>query len=691
MALGSLFFQGTVAYRIDDMPSNPFHDLYLSEAISEEALVEIFSPIIVELAGAVFEPGNVIIKGLQGTGKTMLLNLLRPESRIAYRKARVKFPVPKEQAKFIGAGVNLRKCGALEFAQHLQVNSDERQIQELELLFADFINYWIVSDVLATILKFADAADDSLCDELGLSLDPGKLKIFAETFSLDHCWFGAHSKASSIHEFQVSLANRIGWYRRFLNLNIDELPSEILGSKTVIGDPILKMAETLRNSGVIDESTKVFVRIDQYEQLTTLNVAGTKYGEACQQLIHKAIGARDGRVSYRIGTRSHGWPSRPTIYRTTDTLELKRDFSFLDMDELFRRRENARTWKFPDFARDIFARRLRAAAFHSHDTLKKSSLSDALGDSPKPQERAIKYVSTSSGIDIIQREMLKIEDLPSNWKQYIERLSTKDALASWLACAWVRQKSAGPRKKNSGLADPPAGDDKPWKPYWYKERVPHALMQLASENRQALAWSGEDEILNLSGGQILVFLFLLQHVWDAWLRDSRGMTDALVFPISPDVQSQGVIEASQEWKTKQIEGPNARQRRVFVDAVGRHLYRRLITDKTMSYPGANGFSLRVDDLEKDAQLSAFLCQAVGYGDLYEAPHTSKNPGEKRTKYYLAPILSPVFRIPSVHTKEPEYINIGQANKWLSGGDAKASEVTTAASPLQSSLFGDDAE
>ena len=38
------------------MSSNPFHDLYLSEAISEEALVEIFSPIIVDLAGAVFEP-----------------------------------------------------------------------------------------------------------------------------------------------------------------------------------------------------------------------------------------------------------------------------------------------------------------------------------------------------------------------------------------------------------------------------------------------------------------------------------------------------------------------------------------------------------------------------------------------------------------------------------------------------------
>ena len=602
------------------MPLNPFHDLYLSEAISEDALVEIFSPNIVNLAGAVFEPGNVIVRGLQGTGKTMLLNLLRPESRIAYKKAGVKFPVPKERAKFIGAGVNLRKCGALEFAQHLQKDSDERQVQELELLFGDFINYWVVSDIIATLLKFMDASDEALFSDVGLSLDANKIRAFAESFSVDHCWFGFLPRATNLRELQSSLVERIGWYRRFLNLNITSLPDKILSTKTVIGDPILKVAEALRNSGVIDESTKVFVRIDQYEQLTTLNVAGSRYGEACQQLIHKAIGARDGRVSYRTGTRSHGWPSRPTIYRTTDTLELKRDFSFLDMDEIFRRRENSRTWQFPAFARDIFARRLRAAEFQSNKALKGNSLVDALGQTPKPQERAAKYTSKSSAIDIVSREVDKLSNIDMKWKNYSKSLSHEDVLSAWLSCAWLRQKSDAAKKRNGhAIGSPPLGNEKPWKPYWYKERVPHALMQIASANHQALAWNGEDEILSLSGGQILVFLFLMQHIWDAWLRDNRGTDGSILkFPIPFDIQSQGVMEASQEWKRKQIEGPNARQRRIFVDAVGRHLYKKLIADKTMSYPGANGFSLRVDDLEKDDRLREFLRQAVGYGDLYEA-------------------------------------------------------------------------
>lgn len=672
------------------MQPNPFHDLYLSEAISEDALVHIFSPLIVDLATSVFEPGNVIIRGLQGTGKTMLLNLLRPESRIAYRKAKENFPIQRDRAKFISAGVNLRKCGALEFAQHLPDASDSRRLAELELLFADFLNYWIVSDLLATLVKFQDTNDAQLLNEIGLSVDDARLDAFAATFSNDDCWFGALSGTSQFAHLQATLAKRVSEYRKFLNMNSDSLPETITRTKTVIGDPVLKAVEALRSASVIMDTTKVFIRIDQYEQLTTLNVAGTRYGDACQQLIHKAVGARDGRVSYRIGTRSYGWPSRPVIYRTEDTLELKRDFSLLNMDELFRRRENVRTWAFPAFARDIFARRLRAAAFESSTLRGRASMADALGNSPRPQERAEKYASQASAVDIVRRELEGLQSIPADWQAYIAKLSQDDVLAAWLACAWVRQKTTK-RAGRAALGEAPVGIEKPWKPYWYKERTAHALMQIASANRQALAWSGEEDIMSLSGGQILVFLFLLQHIWEAWLRDNRGADDErLPFPISADVQSQGVFEASVEWKSKQIEGPNARQRRIFVDSAGKHLYRGLIADKTMTYPGANGFSLRVDDLEKDRELDQFLRQAVAYGDLYEFPHTSKNPGEVRKKYYLAPILSPIFRIPSVHTKEPEYAAILQVRKWLEAPprQQEADALLTAA-PFQGNLFDVD--
>lgn len=672
------------------MQTNPFHDLYLSEAISEDALVQIFSPIIVDLTGTVFEPGNVIVRGLQGTGKTMLLNLLRPESRLAYLKANIPFPVSDEAGKYIGAGVNLRKCGALEFAQHILPDTDERTVQELELLFADFLNYWITLDLIATLMKLARAANTDLASKLGISLKADRLSAFAQSFSEDDCWFGAHPKATDLNGLQKSITTRINTYRRFLNLNLDALPEQVLKTKTVIGDPVIKAAEKLRFTGVIEDSTKVFIRIDQYEQLKTLNVSGSRFGDGCRDLIHKALAARDGRISYRIGTRSNGWPQRPKIYRTNDALELKRDFSVVDMDEIFRRRENVRTWRFPAFAEDIFARRLKAANIPFREGSQKVSLQNSLQKSENPKHRAARYVRKTSGTDIIEREIRSISEVGSEWQDYVRRLAGESILDGWLACAWLRQRLAASKKSGERFALDLPKDEKPiWKKYWYKERVAHALMQIASANRQALIWSGEEEVLNLSGGQILVFLFVMQHIWDAALREGRrSHTGVIDFPIEFAVQGQGILEASYEWRNKQIEGSSARQRRTFIDALGAYLFNNMIDDKSMSYPGANGFSLREDSIQKDEEVDKLLRESVGYGDLYSAPHTSKTPGEKRTKYYLAPILSPVYRIPSVHTKEPEYTTTAQVRKWMEG--TALANTKQAKKPLvQPSLFNSD--
>lgn len=675
------------------MATNPFHDLYLSEAISEEALVELFSPVIVDHSRVMFEPGNVIVRGLQGTGKTMLLNLLRPESRLAYMRAGIQFPVPVSASRFVGAGINLRKCGALEFAQHLESETDAREIQELQLLFADFINCWIVIDLIASVQQLINDGNASLLDEIGISSDRGHLDRFAQLLAEDPCWFGALADVENLQQLSSKLSWRIAQYRRFLNLNTLILPKEITESKTVIGDPILKTAEALRKARVLKEDTKVFVRIDQYEQLTTLNVVGTSYGTGCQELIHKALSARDGRVSYRIGTRTHGWPSPPAIYKTTDVLELKRDFDVIDMDEIFRRRENVRTWVFPKFAKDIFQRRIRVSDYGRGRSESELTIANALGQSLKPSERAIRYVSTQeSRTAIIERSLKTLpQGVPHDWHEYITETSKSDLLEAWLSCAWVRQKGVI-KKGVSLLGNAPKLGIPPWKakPYWYKERVPLALMQIASANRQALMWSGEDDVLNLSGGQILVFLFLLQHIWDAWLRDKRGAGDGdFMFPVESDVQSQGVLEASIEWRTKQIEGLDAMRRKAFVDALGEHFYVSLTDDKAMSYPGANGFSVANSELIQKTDLNAFLSAASGFGDLYSSEHTSKRKGERRTKYYLAPILSPYFRIPSVHTKEPEYVNLAQIEKWLEGPARKSPTKNESSQPdLWSEYSGD---
>lgn len=656
------------------MANNPFHDLYLSETITEDALVELFSPVIVEHSRVMFEPGNVIILGQQGTGKTMLLNLLRPESRLAYARAAlanpaIKFPLPLESSKFVGAGINLRKCGALEFAQHLEEGTDKREIQELQLFFADFINYLVVIDLIASVQKLIVANNQKILAEVGVDGAKENLIKFSKLIASDQCWFGALDGVENLDQLTAKLSARVAQYRRFINVNITELPSDVRERKTVIGDPILKTAQALRTAGVLAEDTKVFIRIDQYEQLTTLNVLGTAYGTGCQQLIHKALAARDGRVSYRIGTRRHGWPTPPVIFKTDDVLELKRDFDVIDMDEMWRRKENARTWIFPKFACDIFERRLKSSEFAVGKT---PTLLDAAGSSLKPLERANRYFSKAN-VDGRAKTIEKAvgslpSDIPAAWTAYVIELGRINLLAAWLCCAWLRQKSAS-KKSTLPLSPPPLDGPLPWasQPYWQKERTHQALMQIASANRQAMIWSGEDDILSLCGGHLLIFLFLLQHIWDAWLRDRRSLVDGdFKFPIGDDVQSQGIMEASIEWRSKQIEGANARQRKTFVDTLGEHFYKSLIDDKAMSYPGANGISLAAADLDSNPEIGKFLREAASYGDIFAAPHTSKKKGEKRTKYYLAPVFSPFFRIPAAHSKEPEYVKVDSVISWLAG-------------------------
>src|SRR5205823_971259 len=93
---------------------------YIAETVPPEQFVSLFSPFLVKDVQdglALFQPGNVILKGVQGSGKSMLLNLLKPEFRIAYKKAGEEMPIPRKLSRFIGAGINLTRSVAIDFGQ----------------------------------------------------------------------------------------------------------------------------------------------------------------------------------------------------------------------------------------------------------------------------------------------------------------------------------------------------------------------------------------------------------------------------------------------------------------------------------------------------------------------------------------------------------------------------------------------
>lgn len=213
----------------------------------------------------------------------------------------------------------------------------------------------------------------------------------------------------------------------------------------------------------------------------------------------------------------------------------------------------------------------------------------------------------------------------------------------------------------------PEKDKFPWnKMYWKKERTAQALLQIASRNNQHPVWFGKEDILSLSGGNILVFLQICRSIWDVAIRDNSE-PDEIAFSKAIDEEVQGIAirEASNAWFGEITWERGGKIRKTFINFLGSFFYKKLTEDIAMSNPGNNGFSLDVEELERDQELKSFLNQATDYGDLYDAPHTSKLDNKRaRIKWYLNPILSPHFKIPSVHTKEPFYATVPQVKRWL---------------------------
>lgn len=635
---------------------NPFHELYVGESVGPDKFVNLFSDVIVKHALALFQPGHVILKGLRGSGKSMLLNLLKPSVRLAYEKAGKKFPVPEELMKFIGAGINLKRSGISDFGQRSIINQQNELVSPI--YFGDFLNYWVVSDIFSSIEKLM--TESGLAKVIGIDNNKAKFDSFAEQLSNLDCWLNYLDGVQDFETLICKINNRIKTYRSFLNYNIDDLPEEIHKSKSLIGVPISKTVQLLKENKIIDEDTEVYIRIDQYEELAGLDEAVKGLGTFYREIIHKLLGMRDTNVSYRIGTRQYAWTGDEKMYGSEARLEKGRNYLDISIDQVFKRPENRILWAFPEFAEDIFKRRLQYLSTYKFSAHEKSLVAKVFGGRLSPSDTALRYVPNAP-----EKAVLLEETWPAKWNNFLLGLAKRDPLSAKLGEAWARQKN----KEN--IVNEELSEPYPWekneKKWWKKERTEQALMQIASGNRQELLWFGKDDILGLSGGHILVFLSLCQHIWDVWMRETRdeiveAETQLPQFDVV--VQSAGIRECSSDWFQSIANAQGGKERKTFIRHLGNHFFTTLRDDKAMSYPGRNGFSMTIDDLQKNEYVYKFIIEACNYGDLYDTSHTSKSGGEKRRKFYLNPILSPYFKIPYAHTKEPMYVDLKKVAYWL---------------------------
>jgi hypothetical protein len=608
--------RGTPAH-MNALLSNPFAEAYVTHTVSDENFVRFFSHILVIPASAILKPGNIVIKGTQGSGKSMLLRLLEPEIRIAYhsidpqeKSAATRYPIPVALRNFVSTRVDLNKSGLLDIANTLPDSPTPEDIADLTKSFADFFNYWLLRGLLLSI----DKIHENPVPFGGLIVSERR-DAFAVALARQDCWFDALAGVHDWASLQQAIKDRVVAYRAWANGN-RELPPHVRQTRTVIGEPLSRASEQLKHTGVIRAATNVFATIDQIEALWMQGEGKQELGERLRRELHEVLGKRDERVSYRIGARRYDWGKGGLPMRDGRQLEEGRDYNVEDIDFLLRRGEENKNWTFRRLARDVFRRRVETNFPQLGELPKDLAKTERFfGPSPTPQEVICATIKNPEFDKLIKLDAT----WPEPWREAILRCyrreipnlptpppsdSPVDPLNALLLSAWGRQtggKGKAPERSRRQLLRPPqSAAEAPWNDatkYWRKERYPQAVLQLCSRHQQRMLWWGEAKVLSLCGSNIFRFITICRVTWDYWQRLTDGAppapgADKAKSIVPATIQSSAIFEASRkihEALMRQPGQPAGDVRSRFLGEIASWLRGKLLDDAAMSNPDKMAF------------------------------------------------------------------------------------------------------
>ena len=197
---------------------NPFYDLWLTEILSPQAFVEMFSPKIVDYTESIAGTGNVIVRGTPGSGKSMLLRLLDTKTRIAYAKHAIDFPI-RTRHDFISGSINLARSNIKAISGRLTENPTDEEIRSAAAIFSDFLNYSLTCSLLKSIVSLADQqlGDNTLRDILYIDMSKTREKNFVHELSVNDAWFGGFRNCASVRDIITSCERRISQYLSYFN------------------------------------------------------------------------------------------------------------------------------------------------------------------------------------------------------------------------------------------------------------------------------------------------------------------------------------------------------------------------------------------------------------------------------------------------------------------------------------------
>src|SRR5438034_942078 len=127
----------------DPYRRNPFQDLYLTEAFEDpDAYWRWFSPsIITGETTSLFKPGNVVLLGSNGAGKTMLLRLFSSEVHAAFLRAGHRYPLDESDRRFLAINLHIIHAGLSGLGGRRVSADPEKNRAMWPLIVGDLMNY----------------------------------------------------------------------------------------------------------------------------------------------------------------------------------------------------------------------------------------------------------------------------------------------------------------------------------------------------------------------------------------------------------------------------------------------------------------------------------------------------------------------------------------------------------------------
>jgi hypothetical protein len=663
---------------------NPFHDVWVTETLSSKDYVARFSPAIVDNAEALFSPANVIVKGRQGSGKSMLLGLLDTENRMEFERKSAWPGDTSDKAPFISAYVNLVRENAALAGLRAKESETGDHSEIAALLFGDYLDTLLCVEILASLSKIFgyQSTENSVLRGVEVRLDAGTLQSFCELLKANDAYDNFMSlDAVTLEDFSLGIRTRLKHLKAFFNFSESRLPELLTSSRRAYGEVPRAFAKAACESGLVPKNTLFFLCIDQFEEIYELEKQ-SGYGAIYRQIINAGLARRERSVSYRIGTRHYAWDDFSGVYGSKAPIELNRDYSEIDIDRILQRHENRADWLFPRLANDVLRRLFQNAGFDVKNS-ETRLLFKMFGRKMEPKNRAKFYVGA--------RSAPLWEDLTASpeVKAHLQDLwSSGEPLAAWLGAAWLRQAKQVKERTGQNID---VVRSMPWltKGYWIKERNEAALLQIAGFRQQSLIWSGSETVLDIAGTNVLALMTICGTVWSVWLRHEgdKSVDESSIPKFSERDQSLGIQEASDLWLRKIKTGnDDGDERWNLIQNIAKSLRSSLLADLSLSNPGATGFSIVKTEISNNAiPMIQRIKFARDHGDLLEFDHTTKLANRiPRAKFYLHPLLCPIFRLPHIRTKEPKYLSLGALAKML--GYETRESVSDNEEQLQ--LFGD---